>query len=162
MGKTINATVRELEKNGKHGVRRLKDLKNLFLNQEKVKEILRRGENPIIYETFVEDKSPMKLGLTVMNSGKIGKEFYFTKGHIHLSKSEEFYILMEGKGKLLKQKGNKTRVINLKKGDLALIGKGEAHRLINTGRRKLKVLTIYHERSKPDYSVKFKKRFFEK
>ena len=50
----------------------------------------------------------------------------------------------------------------MKKGKIALIPEGYAHRLVNTGNKKLKVLTIYHEDSKPSYNVKFKKRFFRK
>ncbi|MAG38233.1 hypothetical protein CMI45_02520 [Candidatus Pacearchaeota archaeon] len=162
MTKTFESTIKEFEKNGKRGIRTLRDMKGYFSDKKEEERILKSGKNPIIYETFVEEKSPINLGLTIMRAGKVGKEFYFTKGHIHRTGKPEFYILMEGKGKLLLQKAGKTRVIELKKGELTLIGKGEAHRIANTGKKKLKVLTVYHDNSKPDYSIKFKKRFFRK
>ena len=61
-------------------------------------------------------------------------------------------------GSLVLQKADKSKEVKLKKGKIALIPEGWAHRLTNTGRKKLKVLTIYHVNSKPDYNLKFKKR----
>ena len=118
-------------------------------------------KNKVIYETFTDKFSPINLTLTVISSGTIGKEYFFTKGHIHRKKVPEFYISLEGKGKLLMQKQSKVKVIDLKKGEIALIPVGYGHRLINTGNKKLKVLTIYDQESKPDYHIKFKKRFFK-
>ena len=117
--------------------------------------------NPIIYQTFIKKFPPIQLGLTVINAGTINKEFFMTRGHIHAKKTPEFYILLEGKGILLMQKADKPKVIDLKKGEVVLIPEGYAHRLINNGKKKLKVLTIYHEDSKPNYNVEFKKRFLE-
>ena len=154
-------TIRKFEKNpDKKSSRTLKDLQSYFRDKKEVQKILKK-KNPVIYSVFIKELSPIDLGLTVINPGNVKKEFYFTKGHIHKNKTPEFYILLEGKGDLLIQKG-KTKVIDLKKGEIALIPKKYAHRLINTGRKKVKVLTIYHEASKPDYKVKFKKRFFKK
>ena len=60
------------------------------------------------------------------------------------------------------QKQSNIKVIDLKKVEIVLIPIGYAHRLINTGNKKLKVLTIYDQESKPDYNIKFKKRFFRR
>lgn len=133
----------------------LADMERLYKYPSKV-------HNQIIYQTFIKKSPPMQLGLTVINAGTINKEFFMTRGHIHAKKTPEFYILLEGKGILLMQKGNKSKAIKLKKGEIALIPENYAHRLINIGNAKLKVLTIYHEDSKPNYHVKFKKRFFRK
>ncbi len=159
MSRTFNGTVKEFE-GEKAEARMLSDLKGYFSDAEAYEEVLKRGDK-IVYETFTKSYSPMKLTLTVINPGKIGKEFYFTKGHIHKKKTPEFYVLMEGKGVLLIQRG-KPKIVKLKKGEIALIPEDYAHRLINVGKKKLKVLTIYHENSKPDYGVKFKKRVFVK
>ena len=85
-----------------------------------------------------------------------------TNGHIHTKNAPEFYILYDGSGKLILQKGKKGKgkVVVLKKGKITYIPKGYAHRLANTGRKKMKVLTIYHEQTKADYDVRFKKRSF--
>lgn len=151
-------TIKEFEKRyDEKSVRLLRDLKNEFL------DITGVDENETVYEVFIKNYSPVNLGLTVLNSGSVNKEYYFTKGHIHRAKTPEFYILLEGSGiLLLKKKGKRAKSIILKKGKIELIGEGYAHRLINNGKRKLKVLTIYHEDSKPDYKIKFGRRFFRK
>ena len=152
-------TIRHFEKN-KSQVRKLKDVVPWFSNKKAIAEALRKSKNKVIYETHTDKFSPINLTLTVVHPGTVGKEYYMTKGHIHRKKVPEFYILLEGKGKLLMQNKSKVKVIDLKKGEIALIPVGYAHRLINTGTKKLKVLTIYDQDSKPDYNIKFKKRFF--
>ena len=154
-------TIRYFEKQQGKG-RKLKDVVKWYSDKEAVEKELKKNPNKVIYETFTDKFTPIDLTLTVVNPGIIGKEYYMTKGHIHRKKTPEFYILLEGKGKLLIQKQSKAKVIELKKGEITLIPINYAHRLINTGNKKLKVLTIYHENSKPDYKIKFKKRFFKK
>ncbi len=155
------STIRKFERGfEKKSVRKLSDIVGFFKDNEEVRKILKK-KDPVLYTVFIKEFSPIDLGLTVIEPGAIKKEFYFTKGHVHRKQTPEFYILLDGKGDLLIQKG-KPKTIKLKKGEITLIPKGFAHRLINTGNKKLKVLTIYHEASKPRYGVKFKKRFFKR
>lgn len=154
-------TIRKFEKH-KSRKRRFKDVAKWYSDKKAVEKELKKNKNNVIYETFTEEDSPMDLTLTVIHPGTIGKEYYMTKGHIHGANNPEFYILLEGNGKLLIQSRSEVKVITLKKGKITLIPKGYAHRLINPGRKKLKVLTIYSENSRPNYNVKFKKRFFRK
>jgi len=161
--KNYNKTIREFEKKyDKKSTRKLKDLVGFFKDNKEAENILKK-KNPIVYEVFIKEFPPINLGLTVINQGNIKGEYFFTKGHIHKRKIPELYILLEGKGDLLLQsKRGKPHVTHLKKGKIALIPEGCAHRIANIGRKKLKVLTIYHEDSKPDYSVVFKKRFMKR
>ena len=152
-------TISDFEKKGKKETRKLKDVEYAFRDKVDVEEILKMKNIPV-YETFTKDFSPIKLTLTEVNPGSIHGEFYLTKGHIHKNKTPEFYVLLEGKGILLLQKEKKTRKILMKIGKINLIPEGYAHRIINYGKTKLKVLSVYHEASKPDYHVEFKKRFF--
>ncbi|MCH8945644.1 MAG: cupin domain-containing protein [Nanoarchaeota archaeon] len=152
-------TIRKFEKL-KSKSRKLKDVIQWYSDKKVFEKELKKKKNKIIYETFTDKFSPINLTLTVVHPGTVGKEYYMTKGHIHRKKVPEFYISLEGKGKLLMQKQSKVKVIDLKKGEIALIPVGYGHRLINTGNKKLKVLTIYDQESKPDYHIKFKRRFF--
>jgi len=166
MIRNYGKTIRKFEKH-KSKKRKLKDVAKWYSDEKAVEKALRtrKGKNKIIYETFTEKDSPIDLTLTVVHPGTIGKEYYMTKGHVHRANNPEFYILLEGNGKLLIQKSGRkgeVKIINLEKGRIALIPKGYAHRLINVGKKKLKVLTIYSENSRPNYNVKFKKRFFRK
>lgn len=154
-------TIQKFEKKfDKKSTRKLSDMSKFFKDQKEVQKILNK-KDLVLYEVFIREFSPIMLGLTVINPGTIGKELYFTKGHVHKKLTPEFYILLEGSGKLLIQKKNsKPKTIKMKKGEIVLIPEKYAHRLVNVGKTKLKVLTIYHEDSKPDYKIKFLKRFF--
>ena len=157
--KNFAKTISEIEKYASKGkTERVKDV----LKWYKDPHIKSSEKNKIVYQVFVKEFLPINVALTVINSGNINGEYFMTKGHIHKSPKEEFYALLGGKGILLLQKGSKSRVVHLKKGELVLIEKGYAHRLINIDNKKLEVLTVYHEGSKPSYSFKFKKRFFKK
>jgi len=152
-------TIREFEKH-RSKPRRLRDLARWYSDKDAVALELKKG-NKVVYETYTDKFSPINLTLTVVHPGTIGGEFHMTKGHVHRKRTPEFYILLEGKGKLLIQKGA-MKVIDLKRGDITLIRKGFAHRLVNDGKKDLKVLTIYDQASRPDYHIRFKKRFFRK
>src|SRR3989344_4925861 len=146
-----SSTIKDMEKNyDEKVVVKLKDIEKRFKDSSAIKD------NPIIYEVFIKNFMPVNLGLTVLYPGNINREFYITRGHIHKKPTPEFYILLEGLGLLLMQKNNIPKTIRLIKGKLTLIPVGCAHRLINIGNRKLKVLTIYDKTSMPGYKVKFK------
>lgn len=119
------------------------------------------NDNRIMYDVFIKKYADIGLGLTIMYPGDVNGEFFMTKGHFHTKHKPELYFPFEGTGKLLLQKGSDIKVINLKKGENYVIPKSYAHRLINTGRKNLIVLTVYHLNCKSNYKVKFKKRFFK-
>jgi glucose-6-phosphate isomerase len=139
---------------------KLSKIAHRFCDKTAVAKELKK--DPVLYEVFIKDYSPMQMGLTVICPGSIGKEDYMTNGHIHTKNAPEFYILLKGSGKLILQKGKsgKSKSVKLDKGMITYIPKGFAHRLANTGRKKLKVLTIYHEDTKASYDVKFGERVF--
>ena len=129
-------------------VRKYSEMKDSY------KEELPKG-NPIIYKVYIKDYGDFEEGLTVINPGKIGKEFFMTKGHKHKKIAPEIYILMKGKGKLLIQ--DKTlKIIDMKKNMFYHIPGTSGHRLVNTGNKPLEVLTIYGKNAGHDYSFKFK------
>jgi glucose-6-phosphate isomerase len=154
-------TIRKFERGyDKKKTVKLSKIAHRFCDKEVVAKELKK--DPVLYEVFIKDYSPMQMGLTVICPGLIGKEDYMTNGHIHTKNAPEFYILLEGSGKLILQKGKsgKSKTIALSKGRVAYIPNGFAHRLANTGRKKMKVLTIYHEDTGASYDVDFKKRVF--
>lgn len=117
--------------------------------------------NPVIYKVYIKDYGDFEEGLTVINPGMVGKEFFMTKGHRHKKVAPEIYILINGKGKLVVQ--DKTfKVIDMKKNKFYHIPGHSGHRLVNTGKVPLEVLTIYGKNAGHDYNFKFKKRILKK
>lgn len=119
------------------------------------------NNNPLIYSVYIKDFGGFEVGLTVIESGIINNEFFMTKGHRHKKKRDELYILIEGKGKLIIQ-DKSPKIVSLKKGEIEIIPGKSGHRLVNTGNKKLEVLTIYSKDSGHDYNFKFKKRIMRK
>lgn len=117
--------------------------------------------NPVIYRVYIKDYGDFEEGLTVIESGMVGNEFFMTKGHRHVKVAPEIYILISGKGQLILQ-DKKFRAIELKKNKLYHISGTEGHRLVNTGKKPLEVLTIYGKNAGHDYNFKFKKRVLKK
>ena len=128
-------------------VRKYRDMKERFKFEIK--------GNPIIYMVYIKDFKSFETGLTVIESGKVGEEYFMTKGHRHKNPVEEIYILIEGRGKLLIKEKNKVKKINMRKGKIYFIPSKSGHRLINVGKNCLEVFTIYSKNGGHDYGFKF-------
>ncbi|MBU3923488.1 MAG: cupin domain-containing protein [Nanoarchaeota archaeon] len=135
--------------------RKFTDMKDSYKNSINIKN------NPIIYEVFIKDFDKFETGLTKINPGQINKEYFMTKGHMHKKSSEEIYILISGKGKLLIQEKS-PKILTLKKNNHYIIPGNAGHRLINTGNNPLEVYTIYNKNAGKDYNFKFTKKLFKK
>ena len=127
-------------------VRKYKDMSESFKTKIKL--------NPVLYKVYIKDFGNFETGLTVIYPGKIGNQFYMTKGHRHVKPINEIYILINGSGKLL-VKDKKLKTIYLKKNKIYNIPGNSGHRLVNTGKTELEVLTIYSKDAGHDYKFKF-------
>ena len=129
--------------------RRLSDLKGYFQEDEIVEEILSKGENPIIYEVYEIPQKPIEgqlnIASTIIKPGKIGKEYYFTKGHYHEKETaSEIYIGIRGEGIILMQnRKGEAKHIKLEPNKIIYIPPGYAHRTINIGSDPLIFLAVY-------------------
>ena len=154
--KKIDLSVSGIVRNAdKKVVRKFKDMSDRYKNTSGF------NKNPKIYGVHIIDFGVFEAGLTIIEPGSVNGEFYMTKGHKHIKSTKEIYLLLGGKGKLIIQ-GKKAKVFDLKKGQTYLLPKNAGHRLINTGKKKLEVLTIYSKDAGHDYNFKFTKRFFKK
>jgi len=145
---------------------RLSELKEYFSNTEEVEKILLRGEDPLIYEyyeyIYSEDTGNLNLGLTIIYPGKIGNEYYMTKGHFHEKDAAEFYFCMKGKGMLLMQnKDGEVSVVELEPGSLGYVPPGWGHRTINTGRNRFVFFFAYPSDAGHNYMIVKEKGFIK-
>jgi glucose-6-phosphate isomerase len=74
-----------------------------------------------------------------MSPGKVGAEYYMTRGHFHQRRDRgEAYYTQSGEGLLLlESRSGETRTVELRPGVCAFIPPDWAHRSINTGAAKL-------------------------
>ncbi|MEM2178514.1 MAG: glucose-6-phosphate isomerase family protein [Candidatus Methanomethylicaceae archaeon] len=144
---------------------RLSDLKDFFSDQEAVNKMLSKSKNPIIYE-YYENSQPeveghLNFGITIINPGKIGKEYYLTRGHYHAKEgTAEVYVGLNGKGVIILQnKDGRATHLFMKKGTIAYVPPFWAHRTVNIGKSKFCFLYIYFSDSGHDYEIIKQKGF---
>ena len=146
-----------ISKSSEHLTRKGKDLAGYFEEEPE--------PDTVIYEVFeAETEGHIKLALTVLKPGKVGKEFHMTKGHFHEDdKAGEVYVCFKGQGMIVMQtKDGQTDEIKLAQGAMAYIPPGWAHRTINTGTEEFIMMAVYPETSGHDYGSIQEKGFIRR
>lgn len=138
--------------------RYLSDMQEHFMDRQAAKEILSSGRNPliyIVYEITREERGELNVGCTVIYPGKIGDEYYFTKGHFHKDPlTGEIYIGVSGEGLILMQdKSGAFSVGEMETGTIVYVPPGFAHRTVNTGKTELVFLAVYPSDAGHDYET---------
>ena len=138
----------DLKPNDRTHIRKLSHMKGMFLSAESEGLVL-ESSDPIIYsfseKNLPEEPGHLQIAMTSINPGKVGKEYYMTKGHYHkLAHTSEVYLGLEGKGCLLMQtvEGNFAS-IDIFPGGLAYIPPYWGHRMANTGETPFIFFAVY-------------------
>ncbi len=117
--------------------RQLSDMRGYYLDAE-AEAWLVGAQDPVIYHVFPlavpEEPGQVLCGTTVIYPGKVGDEYFMTKGHFHANPlSAEVYHTLRGEGYLLIETHDRaTRHIDMRGGSIAYIPPGWAHRTVNT------------------------------
>jgi|Deesub1362B_J571_1020462.scaffolds.fasta_scaffold00062_58 glucose-6-phosphate isomerase len=144
-------------------VRRLSDMKGYYVNEEAYEELLK--ENPVIYEVYAieqeEKEGDLNFATTVLHPGKVGNEFFMTKGHYHAKLDRaEIYVGLKGKGGMLLQTPEgEARWIEMEEGTIVYVPPYWAHRTINIGKEPFIFLAIYPADAGHDYGTIAEKGF---
>lgn len=138
--------------------RHVSDLKMMFHDQDAVQQALAAGDPlvyQILYHPFATSKSDMALGVSRIFAGKIGDEYYMTKGHIHERDDQpEIYFCVKGEGYLLLQTADgEFRAERWTPGTISHIPPMWAHRVVNTGSDMLVFVASYHLSAGHDYRL---------
>ncbi|KNC89329.1 glucose-6-phosphate isomerase family protein [Trabulsiella odontotermitis] len=94
-------------------------------------------------------------GVTHLYPGKVGDEFFMTRGHFHaLREQGEVYFGLRGSGLLLLQdEQGEMRLEPVFAGSVHIIPGFTAHRLINTGTEILSALAVWSSNAGHDYAA---------
>lgn len=118
--------------------RRASDLRGFYLDAVAL-EALIQGGDPVMYETFEspvpEVHGHLAFGITVLYPGRVGGEYFMTKGHYHLKRlTAEVYVALRGRGYLVMQtEQGDARALPMDAGSVIYVAPGWAHRSVNTG-----------------------------
>jgi glucose-6-phosphate isomerase len=122
-------------------VKRLSELRGIYQDNAAFERTVADGQDPIAYEVidYRKKESDLSFGTTIMSPGKVGGEYFMTRGHYHeRPECGEAYYTQSGEGVLLlESRDGETRLVEMKPGICAFIPPDWAHRSINTGTEKL-------------------------
>lgn len=129
--------------------RRLSDLKGYFVD-EKAYQAVTQQDDSLVYQVSSVDQQngegDLHYGLGVILPGKVGEEYYFTKGHLHERReAAEVYVGLAGTGRMLLEEMNtgQSKMLPLEKDTVVYVPGYTAHRTINIGTEPLVYLGVY-------------------
>ena len=139
--------------------KRLADLVGLYADDAAFQAQLAATNNPIVYD--VADFRPsaksgdLIFGITRMSPGRIGEEFYLTRGHIHaVADRPEIYYGQAGQGLMLMESPEgETRVVEMQAQTICYVPPYWIHRSVNTGSSDFVMVFSYPADSGQDYGI---------
>lgn len=145
--------------------RRLSDLRGCFHDAAVFEAALASGD-PLVYTVASVESATgegdLHYGLGMIMPGKVGDEYWMTKGHLHAWRpAAEFYIGLRGEGMMLLEQEHtgETQLVPLGAHRVVYVPGYTAHRTMNTGSEPLLYLGIYPARAGHDYAKIAKTNF---
>ncbi|MGL6226315.1 MAG: glucose-6-phosphate isomerase family protein [Thermoguttaceae bacterium] len=135
--------------------RHLSQMFTMYEDQEAARELLKT--DPVIYRVY-EKKLPELPGelqwcMSVTFPGKVGQEYYMTKGHFHAVRdTAEIYLCLAGEGfMLMETESGESRAVPMKPHACVYVPAFWAHRSVNTGSSPLISFCVYPGHAGHDY-----------
>lgn len=144
--------------NGKY-VKRLSDLSGLYADEACFNAVLKLDGDKIVYEVTEYRPSSCEgdliFGVTRLLPGKIGSEYYLTRGHIHKNANRsEIYYGESGEGvMLLESPEGEVRTVAIAPRVMCYVPPYWIHRSVNVGIGDLVMTFAYPADAGQDYEV---------
>lgn len=138
--------------------RKLSQMKGMFADDEAYAAALEK-EDTVVYDFYEmgapESEGEIAMGTSILHPGKIGDEYYFTKGHYHskLDTAEAYYCLSGEGFMLIENPEGDWRAIPMKGGEAVYVPKRYAHRTVNTGKTDLVTFFAFGGEAGHDYGT---------
>jgi len=119
-----------------HIQRRLSKMRGQYLDQDAFEELLAE-ENRILYEVYELERPEVAgeilHGISIVHPGKVGDEYYMTKGHFHtVLDTAEIYYTLQGEGYMVMENPEgEWAVEELQPGGVLYVPPRWAHRSVN-------------------------------
>jgi glucose-6-phosphate isomerase len=140
-------------------VKTFRDLEGLYADEDAFRALLASRADDVAYE--VTDYKPsanpgdMIIGVTRMQPGKVGDEFFMTRGHIHARPNRpEMYYGESGLGvMLLESPSGEIRTVEIGPRSMCYVPPFWIHRSVNIGSEPLVMTFAYPADSGQDYDI---------
>lgn len=149
----------------RHLERRLSSMDGMFHDRQAYTDLISKGDI-LLYEVYEihrpEIAGELLSGISIVHPGKVGNEFFMTKGHFHsVLETAEIYYCLKGEGFMVMEnpEGN-TSVVPLQPGKILYVPPRWAHRSVCTGKlQDLVTYFIYPGNAGHDYGTIIKQGF---
>jgi glucose-6-phosphate isomerase len=117
------------------------------------------GDDPLIYRVHMipvaETNAEIQCSTTVLEPGRVGDEYYMTRGHFHAIRDRsEIYVGLAGEGRLvMATEDGRHAVEPLEPGTVSYVPGGWAHRSVNVGDDRLVFFAAYVGDAGHDYGT---------
>ena len=148
-----------------HIIRSLSSMKGQFLDQSAYQKMLSR-QDQVIYEVYEIHRpnvaGELLMGISIVHPGKVGDEFFMTKGHFHtVLETAEIYYTLKGEGfMVMETPEGESAVEPLTPGKVLYVPPRWAHRSVCTTRQDdLVTFFVYPGNAGHDYGTIEQKGF---
>lgn len=145
--------------------RHLSDLRGCFADCAAHDKALAHS-NPLLYSVATVEpangEGDLHYGVGMLMPGKIGDEYFMTKGHLHAWRpAAEFYFGLTGDGVMLleDEATSEPRIVPLQPNRVVYVPGHTAHRTMNVGKTPLTYIGVYPAKAGHDYSTIAKTNF---
>lgn len=138
--------------------RKLSNMKRMYNDVEALEAILKK-DDPLVYEFYElgapEHQGDLAFGTSITYPGKVGNEYYMTKGHFHsIIDTAEVYYCFKGHGYMLMENPEGDwKAEELVPGHALYVSKCYAHRSINVGNEPLVTFFVFRADAGHDYGT---------
>jgi len=142
----------------KPACRRVSDMAPQF-SDAAAAERLSNGENPVVYRFYSidlpEDPGMQLFGMTTLYPGKVGGEYFMTKGHFHtILDTAEAYYCLSGQGcMMMETPEGEVSCKEFCAGSAVYVPGRWSHRSINTGTEPLVFFFVFRADAGHDYGT---------
>ena len=139
--------------------KRLRDLEGLYADAVAFEALAAGRGDEVVYE--VTDHRPSEAagdvitGTTRMSPGRVGDEFFMTRGHLHaIPDRPEMYFGLAGRGLMLMESPDgRPSVVEIRPGTVCYVPPFWIHRSINVGDEDFAMLFCYPADAGQDYEI---------
>lgn len=142
-----------------HYRKTFRDLSGLYADERAFGQLLASAADDVAYEVTSyaagERATDFILGVTRMRPGKVGREYYLTRGHIHAAADRpEVYHVLAGHGLMqMESPGGEVRLVEMRSQDICYVPPFWIHRSVNLGETDLVMFFSYPADSGQDYGI---------
>ncbi|WP_334174065.1 glucose-6-phosphate isomerase [Pseudoxanthobacter sp.] len=139
--------------------KRLADLAGLYLDAAAFAALTATRGDEIVYDVTEfrpsENAGDMIFGVTRMSPGKVGDEYFLTRGHIHARADRpEIYYGQAGQGLMLMESpAGDIRIVEIGPQSICYVPPRWIHRSVNTGPGDFVMVFAYPADSGQDYGI---------